>query len=110
VVNLRGVIVPVVDMRLRVDLENVTYDGFTVVIILNLAGRTIGMVVDSVSDVLALAPDQIKPAPEFNGQIESNHILGLGAVKTGDAERMMILMDIEGLMASDSMGLRDLQM
>ena len=108
VVNLRGVIVPVVDMRLRFDLPDVSYDAFTVVIILNLAGRTIGMVVDSVSDVLALGPDQIKPAPEFNGQIECSHIIGLGAVKTGEVERMMILMDIEGLMSSDGMGLRDL--
>jgi len=108
VVNLRGVIVPVVDMRLRFDLPDVSYDAFTVVIILNLAGRTIGMVVDSVSDVLALGPDQIKPAPEFNGQIDNNHIIGLGAVKTGEAERMMILMDIESLMTSDGMGLRDL--
>ena len=108
VVNLRGVIVPVVDMRLRFDLPGVSYDAFTVVIILNLAGRTIGMVVDSVSDVLALGPDQIKPAPDFNGQIEGSHIIGLGAVKTGEVERMMILMDIEGLMASEGMGLREL--
>ena len=107
-VNLRGVIVPVVDMRLRFDLPDVSYDAFTVVIILSLAGRTVGMVVDSVSDVLALGLDQIKPAPEFNGQIDSSHIIGLGAVKTGEAERMMILMDIEGLMTSDGMGLRDL--
>ena len=108
VVNLRGVIVPVVDMRLRFNLSEVRYDDFTVVIILNLSGRTIGMVVDSVSDVLALGPDQIKSAPEFNGQIDGNHIIGLGAVKTGDVERMMILIDIEGLMSSDGMGLRDL--
>ena len=107
-VNLRGVIVPVVDMRLRFDLPDVSYDAFTVVIILSLAGRTVGMVVDSVSDVLALGLDQIKPAPEFNGQIDSSHIIGLGVVKTGEAERMMILMDIEGLMTSDGMGLRDL--
>ena len=77
-------------------------------IILNLAGRTIGMVIDSVNDVLALGPDQIKAAPEFNGQIECSHMIGLGAVKTGEVERMMILMDIEGLMSSDGMGLRDL--
>jgi len=105
VVNLRGVIVPIVDMRLRFALDDVKYDDFTVVIILNVVNRTIGIVVDSVSDVLELAPDQIKPAPEFNGTIDSTYITGLGTVKTGDSERMLILMDIEQLMGSAEMGL-----
>ena len=107
VINLRGVIVPIVDMRLRFNLTDAQYNSFTVVIVLNIAGRTMGIVVDSVSDVLELAPDQIKPAPEFNGTIDSTHILGLGTVKTGDAERMLILMDIEKMMLSPDMGLVD---
>ena len=107
VVNLRGVIVPIVDMRLRIALDDVRYDAFTVVIILNVAGRTVGIVVDSVSDVLELHSDQIKPAPEFNGSIDSTYITGLGTVKTGDAERMLILMDIEQMMSSAEMGLMD---
>ena len=107
VVNLRGVIVPIVDMRLRFALDNVKYDAFTVVIILNISGRTVGMVVDSVSDVLELRDEQIKAAPEFNGTIDSAYITGLGTIKTGDSERMLILMDIGKLMSSDEMGLID---
>jgi purine-binding chemotaxis protein CheW len=110
VVNLRGVIVPIVDMRVRFQLDDPKYDAFTVVIILNVAHRTIGIVVDSVSDVMELAPDQIKPAPEFNGTIDATYITGLGTVKTGDSERMLILMDIEQMMTSAEMGLIDAAM
>ena len=107
VVNLRGVIVPIVDMRLRFGLSDVQYNSFTVVIILNIANRTVGMVVDSVSDVLELGGDAIKPAPEFNGAIEAAYITGLGTIKSGDAERMLILMDIEQMMTAPDMGLMD---
>jgi purine-binding chemotaxis protein CheW len=107
VVNLRGVIVPIVDMRVHLALDDVKVDAFTVVIILNVAGRTVGIVVDSVSDVLELQPAQIKPAPEFNGNIATTHITGLGTVKSGDHERMLILLDIEALLRSPEMGLVD---
>ena len=107
VVNLRGVIVPIVDMRVRFGLADVKYDAFTVVIILNVAHRTVGIVVDSVSDVLELDPSGVRPAPEFNGSIDATYITGLGSVKTGDTERMLILMDIEQLMTSAEMGLID---
>jgi len=107
VVNLRGVIVPIVDMRLRFGLADVQYNSFTVVIILNIASRTVGMVVDSVSDVLELGGEQIKPAPEFNGAIEASYITGLGTIRNGDAHRMLILMDIERMMTSAEMGLLD---
>ena len=108
VVNLRGVIVPIVDMRMRFGLEDVQYNGFTVAIILNIAGRTVGMVVDSVSDVLELHPSQIKPAPEFNGAIDASYVTGLGTVKVGDTERMLILMDIEQMMRGADMGLMEI--
>jgi len=107
VVNLRGVIVPIVDMRLRFGLPDVQYNSFTVVIILNIGSRTVGMVVDSVSDVLELTAGSIKPAPEFNGAIEATYITGLGTIKYGDDERMLILMDIEQMMTSPDMGLMD---
>ena len=107
VVNLRGVIVPIVDMRLRFGLAEVQYNSFTVVIILNIGSRTVGMVVDSVSDVLELGAEQIKPAPEFNGAIDAAYITGLGTIKTGDTERMLILMDIEQMMTAPDMGLMD---
>jgi len=107
VVNLRGVIVPIVDMRVRFNLADVQYNSFTVVIVLNIGHRTMGIVVDSVSDVLELSPDQIKAAPEFSGAIDSSYIIGLGTIKTGDLERMLILMDIERMMTSPEMGLID---
>jgi purine-binding chemotaxis protein CheW len=94
-------------MRLRFELPEVKYDAFTVVIILNIAHRTVGMVVDSVSDVLELPAGQIKPAPEFNGAIDASYITGLGTIKHGDDERMLILMDIEQMMTSADMGLMD---
>ena len=103
VVNLRGVIVPIVDLRLKLGCESAEYNGFTVVIVLNVKGRVVGAVVDSVSDVLALDKDTIKPAPEMSSAVDTSFITGIGSV----AERMLILMDIEGLMASQEMGLID---
>jgi purine-binding chemotaxis protein CheW len=101
VVNLRGVIVPIVDMRLKFNLEQINYDSFTVVIVLNIGARVVGMVVDAVSDVITLTPDQLRPVPSFNSSIDSQHLLAIGAV----AERMLILVDIEKLMTSPEMGL-----
>jgi len=101
VVNLRGVIVPIVDLRLKLGCESAEYNSFTVVIVLNAKGRVVGAVVDSVSDVLALDKDTIKPAPEMSSAVDTSFITGIGSV----AERMLILMDIEGLMASEEMGL-----
>ena len=101
VVNLRGVIVPIVDLRLRLGCESAEYSAVTVVIVLNVKGRVVGAVVDSVSDVLELARDAIKPAPEMASAVDASFITGIGSV----GERMLILMDIEGLMASEEMGL-----
>ena len=101
VVNLRGTIVPIVDMRLKFHCAQVQYDSFTVVIILSLRQRVVGIVVDSVSDVLELLPDSIKDVPEIESAIDSGCILGLGSV----AERMLILLDIEKLMSGVDMGL-----
>ena len=101
VVNLRGVIVPIVDMRLKFNLEQVNYDSFTVVIVLNIGQRVIGIVVDAVSDVTTLTPQQLRPVPEFNSTIASDHLLAIGAV----GDRMLILVDIEKLMSSAEMGL-----
>lgn len=105
VVNLRGVIVPIVDLRIKFNLGEARYDAFTVVIVLNVLGRVVGAVVDSVSDVLELSPEQIKPAPEFNALLDSGYITGLGTIGSGEAARMLILVDIEKLMASPDMAL-----
>jgi purine-binding chemotaxis protein CheW len=101
VVNLRGVIVPIVDLRLKLGCTTAEYNSFTVVIVLNVKGRVVGAVVDSVSDVLALDADAIKPAPEMSSAVDTSFITGIGSV----SDRMLILMDIEGLMSSEEMGL-----
>jgi len=103
VINLRGIIVPIVDMRIKFHLGKVEYDQFTVVIILNVANRVVGMVVDGVSDVITLNPDQIKAAPEFGSAIDTQYVMGLGTVD----ERMLILVDIEKLMTSSDMELME---
>jgi len=105
VVNLRGVIVPIIDLRLKLGCDRVEYNGFTVVIVLNVRGRVVGVVVDSVSDVLELGKGQIKPAPELNSGVEPGFITGIGTVANGETERMLILLDIVALMASAEMGL-----
>jgi len=102
VVNLRGTIVPIVDMRIKFKLGEPTYNQFTVVIILNIQDRVVGMVVDSVSDVISLTAEQIKPAPDM-GAMNTDYVVGLGTVD----ERMIILVDIDRLMSSEDMGVID---
>jgi purine-binding chemotaxis protein CheW len=104
VINLRGIIVPIVDMRVKFNLGRVEYDNQTVVIILNVAHRVVGMVVDGVSDVLTLAAEQVMPAPEFGAALATEYLTGLGTVEG----RMLILMDIEKLMTSREMELVDI--
>lgn len=99
--NLRGAIVPIVDMRILFNLGEPTYDQFTVVIVLNIRNHVIGMVVDSVSDVVTLTEEQIRPAPEMGGSTDGDYITGLGTV----GERMLIMLDIDHLMSSEKLGL-----
>lgn len=101
VVNLRGVIVPIVDLRLKFNLGSAEYNNFTVVIILNLGARVVGVVVDSVSDVMELSPEQIRAAPEVATVVDASFIMGLGTL----ADRMLILIEIERLMGAADMAL-----
>jgi purine-binding chemotaxis protein CheW len=101
VINLRGIIVPIIDMRIKFNLGTPTYDQFTVVIVLNISERVVGMVVDSVSDVITLSRDQIKPAPEMGTAMNTDYLVGLGTLD----ERMVILVDIDRLMSSEEIGL-----
>jgi len=103
VVNLRGTIVPIVDLRIKFNLGQPTYDEMTVVIILNLGGRVIGAVVDTVSDVINLSAAQIKPPPDLGLAFDTHYLVGLGTYE----ERMVILVDIEKLMSSAEMALID---
>ncbi|MEH2920949.1 chemotaxis protein CheW [Samsonia erythrinae] len=103
VTNLRGVIVPIVDLRIKFAKQEVDYDENTVVIVLNLGQRVVGIVVDGVSDVLSLTADQIRPAPEFAVTLSTEYLTGLGSL----GERMLILVDIEKLLSSEEMALVD---
>ncbi|MFD0669805.1 chemotaxis protein CheW [Ramlibacter sp. MAHUQ-53] len=95
VVNLRGVIVPIVDLRTRLGCDSVEYTSFTVVIVLAVAGRVVGAVVDSVSDVLDLPAAEIKPPPGLPGEGGRDFITGIAAA----GERMLMLVDMETLLA-----------
>jgi purine-binding chemotaxis protein CheW len=101
VINLRGIIVPIVDLRIKFKLGKIEYTPFTVVIILNVAGRVIGVVVDSVSDVISLNRSQIRQAPDFSGSFDTKYIVGLASLDS----RMLIVTDIERLMTSADMEL-----
>jgi purine-binding chemotaxis protein CheW len=100
VVNLRGVIVPIVDMRLKLQLSKAGFDASTVVIILNLQGTVIGMVVDSVSDVVNLSPSAIKPSPRYESTLDTQFITGIASV----GDRMLIIMNMDALMSKSELG------
>ncbi|CAM5190723.1 Purine-binding chemotaxis protein CheW OS=Castellaniella defragrans OX=75697 GN=HNR28_000438 PE=4 SV=1 [Castellaniella defragrans] len=101
VTNLRGVIVPIVDLRMKFNLENVEYTEQTVVVILNVRSRVVGVVVDGVSDVLILESSQISPPPQFGSAFSTEYLTGIGTIN----DRMLILVDIEKLMTSEEMSL-----
>ncbi|ALE96755.1 chemotaxis protein CheW [Serratia marcescens] len=103
VTNLRGVIVPIIDLRVKFSQQSVSYDENTVVIVLNFGQRVVGIVVDGVSDVLSLIAEQIRPAPEFAVTLATEYLTGLGSL----GERMLILVDIEKLLSSEEMSLVD---
>lgn len=102
--NWRDIIVPILDMRIKFNLGEPTYDNLTVVIVLEIEDRFVGIVVDSVSDVISLAPEQIRPAPSMGTILNTENLIGLGALE----DRMLILMDIVKLMLSSEMGLADI--
>ena len=101
IVNLRGVIVPLVDMRIRFELPQPRYDATTVVVILRVSGRIIGLVVDAVSDVVQLAPKDVKEAPALGSVVDSSFLAGLATLDG----RMVMLLDIERLLSSGEMNL-----
>ena len=103
VINLRGVIVPIVDLRLKLAIAKVDYDSFTVVILLNVHGTVIGAVVDAVSDVVTLTAQAIKSAPQFDNRIDARFITGLAQV----GERMLIVMNVAALLSPAEMGMAE---
>jgi purine-binding chemotaxis protein CheW len=103
VMNLRGNIVPIIDLRIKFGLPDQRYDTHTVVIVLNVAKRTIGVVVDGVSDVIAVPASEIKPPPELSGSLDTQYLQGLATV----GGQMLIIIDIERLMTSRDMAIMD---
>lgn len=103
VLNLRGDIVPIVDLRMKFNVGTVTYDEFTIVIMLNVCDRIVGIVVDAVSDVIKLSSEAILPAPEFGAAFDSRYLKGLATVD----EKMVILVNIQALISSDDLGLME---
>ena len=103
VINLRGVIVPIVDLRMALGGASVEATPFTVIVIVNVRSRIVGAIVDAVSDVLALPRDAIRPAPSMASAVDDGHVSGIGTA----GERMLILLDIESMMASPALGLLD---
>ena len=101
VLNLRGTVVPIVDIRAKFQLEKVPYDAFTVIVVLVVQGRVMGIVVDAVSDVIGIPAESIQPPPDFGDRAASTVIKGMGKVD----EKLVILLDIDALLLGDSAAL-----
>ena len=101
VLNLRGTIVPIIDMRMRFNLETMEYNAETVIIVLSVqtgsGERVVGIVVDSVSDVLSVKTEEIKPSPDFGGSVNTEFIDGLATIE----EQMVMLLDIDKMLSTD---------
>jgi purine-binding chemotaxis protein CheW len=103
VLNLRGTIVPVVDLRLRFGMPALAYTPTTVVVVLKVDGitqRTVGIVVDGVSDAHNVLPEDIKPAPDFGKSINTDFITGLVSIE----ENMMMILNIDSLLSIEALG------
>lgn len=99
VINLRGSVVPVVDMRLKFGMDERAYDVFTVIIIVEVRERMIGMIVDSVSDVVSIPIKSIQDTPHFSARIETDFISGIGQVD----EKLVIILDVNRILSADEM-------
>lgn len=97
VINLRGVIVPVLDMRIKLNLDAREYDEFTLIIVLNIADRIIGVIVDGVSDVMTMRADQIKLPSSMSEDAGIDYLMGIGDL----GDRLLMLIDIEKLLSTN---------
>jgi purine-binding chemotaxis protein CheW len=97
VINLRGTVVPVIDLRAKLSMEPVEYSKFTVIVMVTVGEKVVGLVVDAVKDVLAVAPDQIQPPPDMGDPVDTRYLQGLAAV----GEKLVALLDVDTLFASD---------
>jgi purine-binding chemotaxis protein CheW len=108
VLNLRGTVVPIVDMRMRFSLEEVEYTPLTVVIVMSVKNesgeRLVGIVVDAVSDVLNVSTDDIKPTPDFGDTVSTEFINGLASVE----DKMIMLLDVDKLFNANELPSEDM--
>ena len=105
VLNLRGDIVPIIDLRIKFNVGEAVYNEFTIVIMLSVFDRIVGIVVDGVSDVISLTDDDVRPPPEFGVAFDSRYLQGLASVD----DNMVILVNIESLISSEELGLFESQ-
>ena len=99
VMNLRGAIVPILDLRRRFTMPEVDLTPNTVVIVVNVLGRTIGMVVDGVSDVVDLMADELRDAPDLGSNIDADFVQGLAPI----GEIMVIILNVDDMLKSSDM-------
>jgi purine-binding chemotaxis protein CheW len=105
VINLRGLIAPVLDLRIKFGFKEAAYGPFTVVVVLYVHERLVALVADAVVDVVALTEDEVKPPPEFATSVNVEYVMGLGA----KGDHMLILLDIEKLISSQELGMFDVE-
>jgi purine-binding chemotaxis protein CheW len=99
VLNLRGTIVPILDLRKKFHLPDVEHTQFTVIVVVQVQGKTMGFLVDGVSDVLTVAADAIQPTPDLHGQLDTTFLTGLAP--TGEhGEKLVILLDIDKVLTA----------
>jgi purine-binding chemotaxis protein CheW len=98
VLNLRGTIVPIFDLRLRFGLEEREYSEFTVIVVVNVRGRLAGLVVDSVQDVIDVPHDRHCAAPDYEGREGREFIRGLAQKD----DQLLVLLDIDKLVNPDA--------
>jgi purine-binding chemotaxis protein CheW len=99
VINLRGAVVPVIDLRKKFNMENREYDSFTVIIIVEVKDVKIGMIVDSVADVVGLPVTSIQDTPHFSSKIETNFIEGIGQLDNN----LIIILNVEKILSVDEL-------
>lgn len=103
VVNLRGTIVPIVDLRLKFGLDTAHYDAFTVVIVLHVGRRVMGLVVDAVDDVITLDASQHRPVPALDNGVPAEHLQAIGTLDN----RLLMLLDVDKLLCGAELGLAE---
>ena len=101
VINLRGLVVPVIDLRNKFGMAEMEYNKYTVIIIVQVRTKLIGLVVDQVSDVVFLSEENTQPAPEFSERIDTRFMKGMGRVR----DSLVILLDIDELLSQQELGL-----